>query len=300
MRFLRFLGLELVLRGVVFTLLGTLILVGLYLLSIGAPGAQYVKTGQSFLMMITLSPQFSLETAGFTPQQIITSGAAITFPLALASLLFLILLAVVSSSLAASSAYLVTVQGGKKGFHLGGFGGVLSSLLSAVPLFVGYWLVYGMLDAFGMDPLNPPPLLIALVAVILGGLGWDASRFLSMDMKRQINSTHTMVFSTLGPAVGRFLPLPGTVTGYLLNSSAPRFIPYVAGKVPAIIGAVTIAEMVFNFPGLGSTLLGALVGRLTDTLVAAVFVLLAVNALVTFLVKTVLFVMYPRWYEKAL
>jgi ABC-type dipeptide/oligopeptide/nickel transport system permease component len=95
-------------------------------------------------------------------------------------------------------------------------------------------------------------------------------------------------------------PLPGTLTGYLLNSSAPRFIPYIAGKVPAIIGSVTIAEMVFNFPGLGSTLLEALVNRHTDTLIAAVFVLLAVNALVTLLVKTALFVLYPRWYEKAL
>jgi hypothetical protein len=42
------------------------------------------------------------------------------------------------------------------------------------------------------------------------------------------------------------------------------------------------------------------VNRLTDTLIAAVFILLAVNALVTFLVKLVLFILYPRSYEKAL
>jgi ABC-type dipeptide/oligopeptide/nickel transport system permease component len=57
---------------------------------------------------------------------------------------------------------------------------------------------------------------------------------------------------------------------------------------------------VFSFPGLGSTLLYALVNRLTDQLIIAVFVLLAVNALVTFLVKAVLFLLYPRWYEKAI
>ena len=294
MRFLRFLAIELGLRGVVFTLVGTLALVGLYLLSVGAPANQYLKSGHSFWLMVTLSPEFSVENAGFSTQQIIGSGAAITFPLALAALLFLVLVALVASSISASSTYLAAVQAGRRGWSLGGLGGLAASLLSAVPLFVGFWLLYG---SFGM---NPPPLFIAAVTVVLGGLGWDATRFLTLDMKRQIEMTHTQVFSTLGPPVGRFLPLPGSMTGYLLNSSAPRFIPYIAGKVPAIIGGVTIAEMVFNFPGLGSTLLDALVNRLTDTLIASVFVLLAVNALVAFLVKAALFVLYPRWYEKAL
>jgi len=294
MRFLRFLAVELGLRGVVFTLAGTLALVGLYLLSVGAPGEQYLKSGHSFWLMITLSPEFSVENAGFSTQQIIGSGAAITFPLALLSLLFLVLLALIGSSISASSTYLSAVQAGRKGVNLGGVGGLLASLLSAVPLFVGYWLLYVM------NGMSPSLIFIAAVAVVLGGLGWDATRFLTLDMKRQIEMTHTMVFSTLGPPVGRVLPLPGTVTGYLLNSSAPRFIPYISGKVPAIIGGVTIAEMVFNFPGLGSTLLEALVNRLTDTLIASVFVLLAVNALVAFLVKSALFVLYPRWYEKAL
>jgi len=294
MRFLRFLALELGLRGLVFTVVGTLALVGLYLLSIGAPPDQFLKSARSLGLMLTFSPEFSIEAAGFSSQEILSSGAAITFPLALASLLFLVLLALVGASATASSAYLATVQAGRRGLHLFGLGGLAASLLSAVPLFVGFWLLYG---SFGM---SPPPVLIAFVAVVLGGVGWDATRFLTLDMKRQIDATHTQVFSTLGPPVGRFFPLPGTVTGYLLNSSAPRFLPYVAGKVPAIIGGVTIAEMVFNFPGLGSTLLDALVNRLTDTLIAAVFVLLAVNALVMFLVKVVLFVLYPRSYEKAL
>lgn len=294
MRFLRFLGLELGLRGVVFTLAGTLALVGLYLLSIGASPDQYLKSLRSFGLMLTLSPEFSIENAGFSTQEIISSGAAITFPLAMYSLFFLVLVALVGSSVSASSTYLSVVQAGRKGLHLGGVGSLLASVLSSVPLFVGFWLLYYTVG------MSPSLILIALVTVFLGGLGWDATKFLTLDMKRQIDMTHTLVFSTLGPPVGRFFPLPGTLTGYLLNSCAPRFLPYVAGKVPAIIGGVTIAEMVFNFPGLGSTLLDALVNRLTDTLIAAVFILLAVNALVTFLVKAVMFLFYPRSYEKAL
>jgi hypothetical protein len=296
MRFIRFLLLELGLRGVVFTLLGTAALVSLYLLSIGAPSEQYVKSAQSFVLMITGSPEFSAGRAGFSAEEIITSGAAITFPLALASLLFLLIIALVGASVSSSTAYLHKVENRRFGIlqPLHHVTGILASILSATPLFVGFWLLYGF---FGMDA---PFYLIALVTIILGGLGWDATRFLIMDMKRQIQTHHTMVFSTLGPPVGRIFPLPGTISGYLLNSSAPRFIPYIAGKVPAIIGSVTIAEMVFSFPGLGSTLLYALVNRLTDQLIIAVFVLLAVNALVTFLVKAVLFLLYPRWYEKAI
>jgi hypothetical protein len=294
MRFLRFLAVELGLRGIVFTVVGTVALVGLYLLSVGAPPEQYLKSAQSFVRMVTLSPEFSIETAGFSTQEIISSGAAITFPLALVSLIFLVLVALIGSATAASSSYLEMVQAGRKGFHLGGAGSLIASLLSAVPLFVGFWMLYFFAG------MTPPLLLIAIVTVALGGLGWDAAKFLTLDMKRQIDMTHTLVFSTLGPPVGRVFPLPGTVTGYLLNSCAPRFLPYVAGKVPAIIGGVTIAEMVFNFPGLGSTLLDALVNRLTDTLIASVFILLAVNALVILLVKFVLFILYPRSYEKAL
>ena len=48
------------------------------------------------------------------------------------------------------------------------------------------------------------------------------------------------------------------------------------------------------------TLLDALLATNTDLLVASVFILLCVNAVVAFLVKTVLFLIYPRWYEKAI
>jgi hypothetical protein len=34
--------------------------------------------------------------------------------------------------------------------------------------------------------------------------------------------------------------------------------------------------------------------------IVSVFVLLAVNALIILMVKTVLFIMYPRWYEKSI
>ncbi len=294
MRFIRFLLKEFVLRGIVFTVLGTAALVSLYLLSIGAAPADYAKAASIFWLFITGSPDFSAAQVGFSAQTIIASGAATTFPLALGALFFMTLIALISASASVSARYLAGQQGEGAGLAVSKGFDLLSSLLSAMPLFVGFWLLYGF---FGM---NPPMILIALMAVIVGGTGWDASRFLINEMQNQVESIHTMVYSMQGPALGRVFPMPGTISGYLLNSTAPRFLPYIAGKVPTIIGSITIAEMVFSFPGLGRTLLESLLLRNDEQLIASVFVLLMVNAFVTFLVKTVLFVMYPRWYEKSI
>ncbi|OHD72111.1 MAG: hypothetical protein A2177_06115 [Spirochaetes bacterium RBG_13_68_11] len=294
MRFLRFLARELLLRGVVFTVAGTAILACLYLASIGALAESWAGTGRSFLLLISGSRDFSIEHPGFNAGQIIASGAAVTFPLAMASLILLTLAALFSSTRATVARYRSSRHGQLYAEGVRNASQLASSVLAAVPLFVGFWV---LATGFGSRATFP---LIAVATVVLGGLSWDATRFLASDMLRNVESTHATVFSTLGRPLGRVFPLPGTFCGYLFSSSLPRFIPYLAGKVPAIIGAVTIAEIVFSFPGLGSTLLEALLATDTDLLVASVFILLIVNAIVAFLVKTILFLIYPRWYEKAL
>lgn len=294
MRFLRFLWRELVIHGALFTVGGTAILSALYLLAIGAPPDSFARTGRSFLLLLSGARDFSIEHAGFSAGQIIASGAAVTLPLALGALFLLTLAALFASAFAASARYLAAKHGqpGLEAFKR--FAGLLTSVLAAFPLFVGFW---ALANRFGSQA---PFLLIVVATIFLGGLAWDATRFLVSDMLRQVDSTHATVFTTLGRPLGGLFPFPGTFSGYLFSSSLPRFIPYLAGKVPAIIGAVTIGEIIFSFPGLGSTLLEALLATNTDLLVASVFILLCVNAVVAFLVKAFLFLIYPRWYEKAL
>ncbi len=294
MRFIRFLFKEFLLRGVLFAVIGTLGLVSLYFLSIGVPAEEYGLAARSFVKMITGSADFSIEHPGFSASSIIMSGAAITLPLALAALVILVLATLSGVALSTTTKHLQSEHGRKAGFRMMESLKFFSALLASVPLFVGFWVLG---NGFGS---NAPFMLIAITTVALGGLGWDASRFLLSDMLAQMDTTHTTVFTTLGMPLGRVFPLPGTFSGYLLSSSFPRFIPYLAGKVPAIIGGVTIAEIIFSFPGLGSTLMDALLSRNTDLLIASVFLLLCVNAIVTFIVKTVLFLVYPRWYEKAI
>ena len=292
MRFLRFLVRELLLHGIVFAVVGTVVLSLLYLLSIGAPADAYVDAGRSFLLFI--SGNANSKTVGFTSGQIIVAGAIQTFPLAMISLAFVILIALVCSSYAVTSKYMAIHFAKKTGEKIEKVWSFIASILAAVPLFIGFWVAY---VTFG----NGVPLFfIAFVTVVLGGLSWDATNFLKTDMISQVNQTHAIVFSTLGRNLGRFFPLPGTYSGYLFQSSLPRFIPYLAGKVPAIIGSVTIAEIAYSFPGLGSNLIDALVQTNTDLLVTSVFVLLSINAVVSFLVKTILFLIYPRVYEKAI
>jgi ABC-type dipeptide/oligopeptide/nickel transport system permease component len=294
MRFLRFMAREFLLHGILFAVAGTAILASLYLFSIGAPVESFAETGKSFLLLITGSRDFSAAHPGFSAGRIIASGAAVTLPLALISLVILTLSALSSAAFATTGRYLASHHGQHGQQGLGGLLELAGSLLAAVPLFVGFWV---LANAFGSEANF---LLIALFTVALGGLSWDASNFLKADMLRQVETTHATVFTTLGKSLGRCFPFPGTFSGYLFSGSLPHFIPYLAGKVPAIIGAVTIAEIVFSFPGLGSTLLDALLATNTDLLVASVFILLCVNAVVAFMVKSFLFLIYPRWYEKAI
>jgi ABC-type dipeptide/oligopeptide/nickel transport system permease component len=292
-RVAKFLLYELVLRGVLFAALGTAALSALYLASIGAPPEAYAEAGRSFALMLSGSPDFSAQNPGFSAGRIIGSGAAVTLPLALASIILLTLVAFVGAALSTTADHLSSEYGSKAQSRLLVPLKLGACALAAVPLFVSFW-------ALGKDYGNQAPFpLIAAATVLTGGLGWDATRFLISDMRRQAESTHTMVFSTLGMPMGRVFPLPGSFSGYLLSSSVPRFLPYLAGKVPAIVGGVTVAEIIFSFPGLGSGLMDALMERNADLLVASVFMLLCLNAIVAFIVRTILFLVYPRWYEKA-
>lgn len=293
MRFLRFLLKEFVLHGIVFAVVGTLILSALYLLSIGTPVEGFADALKAFLLMLVGQKDLSQLGPGFTSGQIILAGAAQTLPLALLALIFLILIALVSGSYAVTSRYMLLHFGEKSNDAIEKVLALVLSIFAAVPLFVGFWLLYTIM---GTVPLP----VISLVTVLLGGLAWDGANFLKTDMLSQVNQTHAIVFSTLGRPLGRFFPKPGTYSGYLFQSSLPRFIPYLAGKVPAIIGSVTIAEIAFDFPGLGKNLIDALINKNTDLLITSVFILLCINAVVSFLVKTVLFLIYPRVYEKAI
>jgi ABC-type dipeptide/oligopeptide/nickel transport system permease component len=294
MRFLRFLVREFIIHGIFFAVAGTVILSGFYLLSIGAPIESYGETVRSFFLLVSGSQDFSTALPGFSSGRIIASGAAVTLPFALMALIILILIALSGSAFAVTGRYLARHHGHTGQERIDRVLSLLTSIFAAVPLFVGFWV---LANAFGSEA---PFAIIAFITVVLGGLSWDATSFLKTDMLSQVETTHAIVFSTLGHGLGRFFPMPGTYSGYLFSSSLPRFIPYLAGKVPAIIGSVTIAEIVFSFPGLGSTLLDALLATNTNLLVASVFILLCVNAVVAFLVKTILFLIYPRWYEKTI
>ncbi|MBQ9239086.1 MAG: ABC transporter permease subunit [Treponema sp.] len=293
MRFLRFLGKEFILHGILFAVVGTIVLSALYLLSIGTPAGGYLAALKMFLLMLVGQKDLSSVGPGFTSGQIILAGALQTLPLALIALIFLIVIALLSGAYAVAARYMSVHFDIKTDERLEKFISFIISVCAAVPLFVGFWLLYTVIG-------NAPLPVISLVTVLLGGLAWDAANFLKTDMLSQVGQTHAIVFSTLGRNRGHFFPLPGTYSGYLFSSSLPRFIPYLAGKVPAIIGSVTIAEIAFDFPGLGKNLIDALINKNTDLLITSVFILLCINAVVSFLVKTVLFLIYPRWYEKAI
>lgn len=337
MRFLRFLFRELVIHGVLFAMIGTVVLSSLYLVATGEEEVVSDKTGISASFQtendsensdessislssadadvaseksvwltnrylralkgfgLFLTGQINTSKVGFSSGAIIRSGAAVTLPLALIALLMIILISVVCSAYAVTTRYMSVHFGSNTSVYVEKLINGVSAVLAAIPLFVGLMIIYSVAGRYCPLPI------VAIVTVLFGGLSWDATNFLKTDMLSQVNQTHAIVFSTLGRKLGKFFPSQGTYSGYIFQASLPRFIPYVAGKVPTIIGSITIAEIAFSFPGLGKTLIDAMKAlNGTDTLVASVFVLLCINAFVSLIVKGILFLFYPRWYEKAL
>ena len=318
MRVLRFLFRELVIHGILFAMIGTIVLSSLYLVatgeeepangqSIGLVSAdagfssdksvwetnRYLKALKGFGLFLT--GQVNTSKVGFSSGAIIRSGAAVTLPLALIALLVIILISVICSAYSVTTRYMTLHFDDHTSTYLEKVINAVAAVLAAIPLFVGLMIIYSVAGRYCPLPI------VAVVTVLFGGLSWDATNFLKTDMLSQVNQTHAIVFSTLGRKLGKFFPSQGTYSGYLFQASLPRFIPYVAGKVPTIIGSITIAEIAFSFPGLGKTLIDAMKAlNGTDTLVASVFVLLCVNAFVSLIVKGILFLFYPRWYEKAL
>lgn len=293
MKVVRFLIKEVLLNGIVFVLAGTLILSLLYLVSTGATPEMYLDALKTFgLILIGKGGERAI---GHTSGDIILAGAVETLPLALISLIFLVLFTLIGSAYATTSHYMAVNFGKKTNEKIEKCINFLFSVCAAIPLFVGFWLMYVIWG--NSEALFP---VIALGTILFGGLTWDALNFLKADMLGQVGQVHGILFSTLGDhKLGRFLPLPGTYSGYLFSSSLPRFLPYLAGKVPAIIGSVTIAEIAFDLPGLGKNLIDAMVQTNTNLLITSVFILLIINAIVSFIVKLIMFLVYPRVYEVA-
>lgn len=292
MRFVRFLIKEVLLNGIVFIFVGTTILTIIYLISIGATFDSFLDTFKA-LGYFLLGKQN--QRIGFSTGQIIFSGAKYTLPLALLSLLYIFLISVSVASISTTVSYL------KLYYDVGVFKifenslNILISFFATIPLFLGFWLLYVLLGSNGF--ILP---LISLCIAFLGGLLWDVINFLKTDMLNQIEQTHSIVYSTMGRKLGKFFPIPGSYSGFLFASSLPKYLPYLAGKVPSIIGSVTIAEIAFDFPGLGKNLIDALISNDSPLLIDSVFILLCITAIVSFLVKIILFFTFPRVYEKSI
>lgn len=292
MRFIRFLIKEIFFNGIIFIFAGTFVLSLIYLISIGSSISNFFETFKEIVYFL-LSQQDS--RIGFTTGEIILSGAKYTLPLALLSLLYVVLLSLCISAIAVTVHFLNFYYEAKIPTIIYRIIEIIISLFSTIPLFVSFWLMYILI---GSNEFLLP--LIALCVVLFGGILWDITNYLKTDMLMQIEQTHAIVYSTMGKRLGMFFPVSNSYSGYLFSSSLPRFLPYLAGKVPAIIGSVTIAEIAFDFPGLGKNLIDALIYADSSLLVDSVFILLTITSIVSFLVKLFLFFIYPRVYEKSM
>jgi hypothetical protein len=192
--------------------------------------------------MLSGSPDFSAEHPGFSAGRIIGSGAAVTLPLAIASVILLTFVAFAGAALATSADHLKSAYGAKAQSRLLVPIKIAACALAAIPLFVGLWVL-------GKDYGSDAPFFLIAAATVLteAGLGRDEIPGRRYAAPGRVDERHGLLDP--GLPLGRIFPLPGTLTGYLLSSSVPRFLPYLAGKVPAIIAASPSPRSSSPFPG---------------------------------------------------
>ena len=290
MRHLRFLTFELLVRGFCFVVLGTLALASLYAGAVGLHARDLLRIVQALVDFFSGAGSGANQRPGFSPAALVRAALATTLPLAYTAMAIMALVAVVMATLRAVSGSLARQYGRAEGRAAASIAWALLTLGASLPLFIGMWLLS---LRFGSDA---PYLLIAAITVLSGGIALDAARFLEKEMDRELRAAEGMV--SLPWSSGLAFPLPGSLSAYAMSAVLPRFLPYLAGKVPIVIGGVMLSEILFSFPGLGSTLMDALLARDLETLVVSLFVLLSINATVAFSIRLVLFLFYPRWYEK--
>ena len=288
MRRLRFLVFELLVRGALFVVLGTLALAFLYAVAVGLGGQELGRV--SLALAGLFSGAGASSRPGFSPAELVRAAAATTLPLCYAAMVILTLATVAMASLKAVSGSLARQFGRAEGRLASSLAWALLTLGASLPLFIGVWLLS---LRFGADT---PYLLIAAATVLCGGIALDAARFLGKEMDKELHAADGILSMPWSP--GLAFPLPGSLSAYAMSAALPRFLPYLAGKVPMVIGGVMLSEILFSFPGLGSTLMDSLLARDLETLVVSLFVLLSINAVVAFSIRLVLFLFYPRWYEK--
>ena len=140
-------------------------------------------------------------------------------------------------------------------------------------------------------------LFLAVIALALGsGSAMDVLRLTSNVHSRELQSKYVENALAVGLQTSGLLPRPGTVAWHAFRNSLITILPVTAYRLPLIVSSALVVEVVFDLPGLGESLLNALIQQdvpmvLTIILISVVFVQICV-----FLADGLAYMLHPQKY----
>jgi len=118
----------------------------------------------------------------------------------------------------------------------------------------------------------------AVIALTLGsGIAMEVSRFTMNIQSRQLNAKYIETALICGLKTGGIIPLPGYVSWHAFRNSLITILPVTAFRLPLVVSSALVVEIVCDIPGLGESLLRALINQdapmtLTIVLISVLFV----------------------------
>ena len=160
-------------------------------------------------------------------------------------------------------------------------------ILSSFPSYVLAYILFIFLS--DMD------LFLAIVSLALGsGTAMDVARMTENTHSRQLRSKYIESAIANGLKTRGLLPMPGFVAWHAFRNSLITILPVTALRLPLIISSAIMVEMVFEIPGMGQSLLDALIKQDVPKILSIVFVSVVFVQISLFVAEFLAFILHPK------
>ena len=161
-------------------------------------------------------------------------------------------------------------------------------IFSSLPAYIIAYLVFLLFS-------SSSSLAMAVFALALGsGTGMDIARMTQNTHARQLRSKYVESAIGNGLKTRGILPLPGYVGWHAFRNSLITVLPVTAMKLPLIVSSAMIVEVVFDLPGMGESLLHALINQDVPMILSIVLISVAFVQVCLFAAEFLVFLLHPK------
>ena len=164
-------------------------------------------------------------------------------------------------------------------------------VLSSVPAYIIAYFLFLILK-------SESNMFLAVIALALGsGLAMDVSRLTANIHQRELYSKYVENALTCGLKTSGFIPVPGSVAWHAFRNSLITILPITAYRLPLIVSSALFVEVVFDLPGLGESLLSALIQQDTPMILTIILISVLFVQVCVFLADVLAFALHPQRYS---